>query len=98
MVLTAAFPLVPQQELINGVQTPKLCLAIKAKMCRAGTARRDLSLKIMNRPVAQASSLCARTGKMPVPPKTFPNRAGQTPDPPNIFLKTIASCFVLWLF
>jgi hypothetical protein len=52
----------------------------------------------MKRPVAQASSLCARTGKMPAPPKTFPNRAGQAPGSPNIFLKTIASLGILWLF
>jgi hypothetical protein len=42
-----------------------------------------------------------RTGKMPVPPKTFPNRAGQdlgAPPIPNIFPKPIASLGVLWLF
>jgi hypothetical protein len=43
----------------------------------------------MKRPVAQASSLCHRTGKMPVPPKTFPNRAGQAPGSLIIFLKAL---------
>jgi hypothetical protein len=73
MILAAVFLLVFKRELGNGVGAAKLCLAIKAKMCRAGTARRNPSLKIMQTPVAKASSLRARTGKMPVPPKTFPS-------------------------
>ena len=73
MILAAVFLLVFKLQLGNGVWAAKLCLAVKAKMCRAGTARRYPSLKIMQRPVARASSLRARTGKMPVPPKTFPS-------------------------
>jgi len=89
MIVTAAVLLVPKLPLGNGVGAAKPCLAIKAKRCRAGTARRYFSLKIIKRPVAQAFSLGARTGKMPAPPETFPNRAGQAPDPLIIFLKAL---------
>src|SRR5665647_2042742 len=61
----------------------------KVQMCRAGTARRYLCLQIMKRPVAQAFSLGARTGKLPVPPKTFSSRAGQAPASLIIFLKAL---------
>jgi len=44
MILTAAFLLVPQQELVNGVQTARLCLAIKAKRCVGRALPADTSL------------------------------------------------------
>jgi hypothetical protein len=52
----------------------------------------------MKRLLARAFSLGARTGRMPAQPKTYPTRAGQALGSPNIFLKTIASLGILWLF
>ncbi|MGO8760410.1 MAG: hypothetical protein ACLP2P_14460 [Desulfobaccales bacterium] len=53
-MLTEVFLLVSKRELGNETWAAELCLAIKAKMCKADSARRQLSFEIIKRSVAQA--------------------------------------------